>query len=149
MRLPLPRRGRRAAARDLDAREDDVVGVEEAVLVEADVHERRLEAGQDVVDLALVDVSDDRPAALALDVELGDPPVVGLFRCRLPPEGLPSDSRIATLVSPRSTETSNCFLKKISLHKSQALAAAVSRACACIDCRRPIAISVVITDEPP
>jgi hypothetical protein len=53
--------------------------VEEAVLVEADVNERRLEAGQDVVDLALVDVSDDRPAALALDVELGNAPVVGLL----------------------------------------------------------------------
>jgi len=33
--------------------------VQEAVLLEADVHEGRLEAGQDVVDLALVDVSDD------------------------------------------------------------------------------------------
>ncbi len=66
------------AARDLDAREDQVVGVEEAVLVEADVHERGLEAGQDVVDLALVDVPDDRAVAAALYVELRDAPVVGL-----------------------------------------------------------------------
>jgi hypothetical protein len=64
------------SARDLNAGEDNVIRVEEAVLVEADVHERGLEAGQDVVDLALVDVSNDRPAALALDVELGNSPVV-------------------------------------------------------------------------
>ena len=68
-----------AAARHLDAREDHVVRVQEAVLVEADVDERRLEAGQDVVDLALVDVPDDRAVALALDVELGNAPVVGLL----------------------------------------------------------------------
>src|SRR5262249_3599685 len=43
------------AARDLHARHHDVVRVEKAVLVEADVHEGGLEAGQDVVDLALVD----------------------------------------------------------------------------------------------
>ena len=46
--------------------------MEEAVLVEADVDERRLEAGQDVVDLALVDVAHDRAAAAALEVDLGD-----------------------------------------------------------------------------
>ena len=72
------------AARDLDAREDDVVRVEEAVLVEADVHERGLEAGQDVVDLALVDVSDDRAVALALDVELGNAPIVLALTLLLP-----------------------------------------------------------------
>ena len=67
------------AACDLHAREDHVIRVEEAILVEADVHERGLEAGQDVVDLALVDVSDDRAVALALDVELGNSPVVSLL----------------------------------------------------------------------
>ena len=56
----------------LDARQHDLVDVQEAVLVEADVDERRLEAGQDVVDLALVDVADDRARAAALEVELGD-----------------------------------------------------------------------------
>ena len=61
-----------AAAGHLDAGHDDVVGVQEAVLLEADVHERGLEAGQDVVDLALVDVADDRARAAALDVDLGD-----------------------------------------------------------------------------
>ncbi len=66
---------------DLDPGEDQVVRVEEAVLVEADVHERGLEAGQDVVDLALVDVPDDRAVAAALYVELRDAPVVGF---RLP-----------------------------------------------------------------
>ena len=62
-----------AAALDLlHAREDDLVDVQEAVLVEADVDEGGLEAGQDVVDDALVDVADDRSAAAALEVDLGD-----------------------------------------------------------------------------
>ena len=56
----------------LDARQHDLVDVQEAVLVEADVDERGLQAGQDVVDLALVDVADDRAAAAALEVELRD-----------------------------------------------------------------------------
>ena len=46
--------------------------MQEAVLVEADVDEGGLQAGQDVVDLALVDVADDRAVAAALEVELGD-----------------------------------------------------------------------------
>ena len=62
-----------AAAADVDARDDDLVDVQEAVLVEADVDERRLEAGQHVVDLALVDVADDRARAAPLEVQLGDP----------------------------------------------------------------------------
>ena len=66
------------AAGNLDARHDDVVDVQEAVLVQADVHERGLEAGQDVVDLALVDVSDERAVAEALDVELPDASVTRL-----------------------------------------------------------------------
>ena len=118
-----------AAAGDLDAREHDVVGVQEAVLLEPDVDERRLEPGQDVVDLALVDVSDDRARSAALYVELRDAPVVALASCaprareRLSPppsaaEGEPSDSRIATLVSPRSTVTSNCFFKGKPSHEA-------------------------------
>jgi hypothetical protein len=43
----------------VDARQHDLVDVQEAVLVEPEVDERRLEARQDVVDLALVDVPDD------------------------------------------------------------------------------------------
>ena len=54
----------------LDARQHDLVDVQEAVLVEADVDERGLEAGEDVVDAALVDVADDRAAAAALEVDL-------------------------------------------------------------------------------
>ncbi len=50
--------------------QDDLVDVEEAVALEADVDEGGLHAGQDVVDLALVDVADDRTPAAALDVEL-------------------------------------------------------------------------------
>jgi hypothetical protein len=56
----------------LDPRQHDLVDVQEAVLLEADVDERGLEAGQDVVDLALVDVADDRARAAALEVDLGD-----------------------------------------------------------------------------
>ena len=72
-----------AASRDLDAREDHVVRVQEAVLVDSDVHEGGLEAGEDVVDLALVDVPDDRAIALALYVELCNAPV-GLRLLLLP-----------------------------------------------------------------
>src|SRR5207249_8951375 len=63
------------APRRLDARQHDLVDVQEAVLVEADVDERGLEPGQDVVDLALVDVADDGPGTAALEVQLGDAPV--------------------------------------------------------------------------
>src|SRR6185312_834465 len=58
------------AADRLDARQHDLVDVQEAVLLKADVNERRLQARQDVVDLALVDVADDRALAAALGVEL-------------------------------------------------------------------------------
>ena len=56
----------------LDAGQHDLVDVQEPVLVEPDVDEGGLEAGQDVVDAALVDVADDRAAAAALEVDLGD-----------------------------------------------------------------------------
>jgi len=46
--------------------------VQEAVLLQPDVDERGFEAGEDVVDLALVDVADDRATAASLDVELSD-----------------------------------------------------------------------------
>ena len=70
-----------AAALDLDAREHDLVDVQEAVLVEPDVDERRLEPGQDVVDLALVDVAHDGAVAAALEVELRDAVVGGGGSC--------------------------------------------------------------------
>src|SRR6201999_2966258 len=70
---PRPFAGAAAAARGLLAvREDDLVDVEEAVALEADVDEGGLHAGKDVVDLALVDVADDRAAPAALYVQLGD-----------------------------------------------------------------------------
>ena len=56
----------------LDAWQHDLIDVQEAVLLEADVDERGLEAGQHVVDLALVDVADDRALPAALYVELSD-----------------------------------------------------------------------------
>src|SRR5262249_6788202 len=48
--------------------------------LQADVDERGLHPGQDVVDLPLVDVADDRATAAALDVELGDLPLVARGR---------------------------------------------------------------------
>jgi hypothetical protein len=56
--------------------------VEKAVLVEADIDERGLEAGQDVVDLALVDVSDYRAASSPLYVQLGNMRAVQLLLLR-------------------------------------------------------------------
>ncbi len=50
---------------------DDLVDVEEAVLLEADLDERGLHAREDVVDGALVDVARDRAAFRALEVDLG------------------------------------------------------------------------------
>ncbi len=54
----------------LDAGQHDLIDVQEPVLLEADVHERRLQPGQHVVDLALVDVAHDRAPSAALYVEL-------------------------------------------------------------------------------
>ncbi len=53
-------------------RRDDLVDVEEAVLLEADLDERGLHPGQHVVDGALVDVAGDRAALGPLEVGLGD-----------------------------------------------------------------------------
>ena len=113
----LPPPSAAAAARRLDARQHDLVDVQEAVLVQADVDERGLQPGQDVVDLALVDVADDRAVAAALEVELGDAvagaPGRAVLRVR-PPRGLrrracpsPRAARRGSL--PRSTLTSTCF----------------------------------------
>src|SRR5439155_20065052 len=55
-----------------ELRDDDLVDVEEAVLLEADLDERGLHPGQDVVDDAFVDVPGDRAALGALEVGLGD-----------------------------------------------------------------------------
>src|SRR5581483_2477966 len=51
---------------------DDLVDVEEAVLLEANLDERRLHAGQHVVDDAQVDVAGDRAPLGALEIHLGD-----------------------------------------------------------------------------
>ena len=111
--------GAAAAARRLDARQHDLVDVQEAVLLQADVDERGLEAGEDVVDPALVDVADDRAGAPPLQIELGDVVAGGRVRllrrrrelldpaCARRRFRLASSS--ATRVSPRSTLTSTCF----------------------------------------
>ena len=51
---------------------DDLVDVEEAVLLEADLDERGLHSRQDVVDGAEIDVAGDRAAFGPLEVDLGD-----------------------------------------------------------------------------
>src|SRR5581483_6827965 len=58
------------AALELGA--DDLVDVEEAVLLEADLHERGLHAGQHVVDAAEIDVPGDRAPLRPLEVDLAD-----------------------------------------------------------------------------
>jgi len=70
-----------ALRRLLAARQDDLVDVQEAVALEADVDEGGLHAGKDVVDLPLVDVADDRAAAAALDVQLGDVALAAFLLC--------------------------------------------------------------------
>ena len=87
------RRRGAAAALNLHARHHDVVDVQEAVLVDADVDERGLEPGQDVVDPALVDVSDYRAAPAPLYVQLPDAPA--LRHGALP--GAPSAASAAAL----------------------------------------------------
>src|SRR5262249_22049525 len=64
----------RPAALELGA--DDLVDEQKAVLLEPDLDERGLHAGQDVVDDALVDVPGDRAALRALEVDLGDAAVL-------------------------------------------------------------------------
>jgi hypothetical protein len=49
-----------------------VARVEEGVLRQPDVHERRLHAGQDVRDRALVHRADDRAVTMPLEVEIGE-----------------------------------------------------------------------------
>ena len=71
----------------LELGHDDLVDVQEAVLLEADVDEGGLHARQDVVDGAEVDVAGDRAALRALEVDLGDLAVLEdgdppLARCR-------------------------------------------------------------------
>ena len=61
-----------ALAVALERRADDLVDVEEAVPLEADLDERGLHSRQDVVDDAEVDVARDRAALGTLEVDLGD-----------------------------------------------------------------------------
>ncbi len=61
-----------AAVALLDLRADDLVDVEEAVLLEADLDERGLHPRQDVVDLAEIDVARDRAVVGPLEIDLGD-----------------------------------------------------------------------------
>ena len=60
----------------LELGHDDLVHVEEAVLLEADLDERGLHPGKDVVDHPEVDVPRDRPPLGPLEVDLGDPVVL-------------------------------------------------------------------------
>ena len=80
-----------AAVALFDLRADDLVDVEEAVLLEADLDERGLHARQDVVDLAEVDVARDRAVIRPLEITSAAWP----------------SSSTATRFSPTSTETSS------------------------------------------
>ena len=62
----------RRALPALELRADDLVDVEEAVLLEPDLDERRLHPRKDVVDDAEVDVPGDRAPLGPLEVDLGD-----------------------------------------------------------------------------
>ncbi len=55
---------------------DDLVHVEKAVLLEADLDERGLHPRQDVVDRPQIDIAGDRPALGALEIHLRDPIVL-------------------------------------------------------------------------
>src|SRR5437868_1494373 len=61
-----------AVALALELGADDLVHIEEAVLLEADLDERGLHAGQHVVDGAEVDVARDRALVRPLEIDLGD-----------------------------------------------------------------------------
>ena len=56
----------------LELRRHDLVDVQEPVLLQPDLDERRLHPGQHVVDGAQVDVARDRAALRPLEVDLGD-----------------------------------------------------------------------------
>src|SRR5581483_8431407 len=60
------------AAAPFELGRDDLVDVQKAVLLEADLDERRLHPGQHVVDDAQVDGAGDRAALGTLEVDLGD-----------------------------------------------------------------------------
>jgi len=127
--LPRPAAGR------LDAGQHDLVDVQEAVLVEADVDEGGLEAGQDIVDLALVDVADDRAVAAPLEVQLGDA-VAGGGVLPAPAPGLgapgvPVDSSSATRVSPRIHADEYLLLHESCLLESQDAALGGRRCAPC------------------
>src|SRR5438105_3483237 len=61
-----------AVALSFELRDDDLVDVQEPVLLEPDLDERRLHPGQDVVDRAEVDVPGDRALLRPFEVHLGD-----------------------------------------------------------------------------
>src|SRR5262249_22328854 len=64
-----------AALRDADG--DRLIDVQEAALVEADVHEGGLHPGEHVLDPALPDVADHRAVPAPLDVALGHAVALG------------------------------------------------------------------------
>jgi hypothetical protein len=79
---------------------DEVPGVQEGVLLEADVDEGRLHAGQDVRHHPLVDVPDDGPMAAALQVEVGQDPLVDDGDTGLADAGIDDDLTSHRWVAP-------------------------------------------------
>src|SRR5262249_9395422 len=82
---------------------DEVAGVEEGVLGQADVHERGLHAGQDVGYDALIDVPDDGPMTAALDEELGEDAALEDGDAGLANSGIDHDLACHRSVAPAET----------------------------------------------
>src|SRR5207247_9567362 len=70
---------------------DEVPGVEEGVLAQTDVDERRLHPGEDVGDDSLVDVPDDRTVPATFEEQLGEQAPVDDGDPRLADSGVDDD----------------------------------------------------------
>ena len=82
---------------------DEVAGVEEGVLGQADVDERGLHARQDVGDDALIDVPDDGAMSTALDEELGEDAAVEDGDAGLADSGIDDDLACHRWGAPATT----------------------------------------------
>src|SRR5659263_576980 len=84
----------------------DFLDVEEAVLLHPDVDKGRLHAGEHVLDLALVDVAGQRPAALPFNIDLAKPSLLKNRHLKLV-----RLSAHQNLLGATSHETSSAFRK--------------------------------------
>ena len=134
---------RALAALELGA--DDLVDVEEAVLLEADLDERGLHAGQDVVDDAEVDVAGDRAALGPLEVDLGDLVVLEHGDALL--AGVDRDEQLALRLRQRRALRRRAAAASASRGRSRGLRSAASSAF-CARARRSGGVSAVGRSAP-